>query len=208
VSIVVGEGSLWCDRIEPYWGDIMGKVTHHRWEECSYESLPQWVRYRLQTKAHSDLRDPHRWILYPTELKDVLEKTGGGRVFLRGKSFFYVCLIVGVEGKEIDVFQTIGLEKDVKYRTIYYRKLRYKSKEVCKYWLPEPSRWGSTLGISSYCERERHQSETHNTDDVMKIQDWLDEFARRDTSINPAYEKYGMEVYLGCGGNWCPRYEP
>jgi hypothetical protein len=184
----------------------MSKVTHHRWEECSYESLPQWVKYRLQEGAPFGYG--HHYDLLSTEAKDILEKTGGGGAgFLRGKSFFYVYGLVGVDGIP-GKSQGILPGEDVKLRPIYYRKLRYKSKEVCKHWLLEPSLWGRKGGISSYCERERHQSETHNTDDVMRIQDWLDDFARKDTSIRPAYEKYGMEVYLGCGGDWCPGYEP
>jgi hypothetical protein len=44
----------------------MRKVTHHKWEECSYESLPQWVKHKLA-------------------------KVADKKVILRGRSFFYVC---------------------------------------------------------------------------------------------------------------------
>ena len=164
----------------------MGKVTHHRWEECSYESLPQWVKRR------------------------------GGR-FLRGRSFFYVCQATR------DLKPNGGYE----YQTIYHRKLRYKSNEVCKHFLREPSDWGRTCFYdgrdSCSYDRDSHKDKTHNmeffilteqiygdrvTEDIMRRQDWLNEIARCDTRINPAYiGNYSMEVYLTCGGDWCPAYE-
>ncbi len=53
----------------------MDKITHHQWLECSYNSLPQWVKHKL---------NEHRAV------SGLPEEANSVRELLRGKSFFYL----------------------------------------------------------------------------------------------------------------------
>lgn len=166
----------------------MTKIAHHKWEECSYESLPQWVKHRLRKRAVQD-EDPH----YSRNLSVPLEEG-----FLRGRSFFYVYQLLGTDKRRVTHPDCRGIESQM----IYYRKLRHKSNEVCRYFL-----------VYDCSSDTRHQyilsGDLRVTEDIMRSQDWLDGLAQNEAAVDAVYEFHGSEVDRGCcGGDWCPRYEP
>jgi hypothetical protein len=208
----------------------MGKVTHHRWEECSYDSLLQWVK--------------RRWI------EGICSSCGE---FLRGRSFFYISQLLesdeqrfrfeereGIsyqlghrlreavykydiakteEEKELcrkNIEDIKRLEISHRQKIIYHRKLRYNSKRRCKYFVgkdfsPQMYISGVYYPRVQECPRAKYplKKGASITDDIQRRQDWLNYRAISHAWV--VYQRHNDDNEYNkspCGGDWCPGYGP
>lgn len=165
----------------------MGKATHHRWEECSYDSLPHWVKDRLQKVPRARYVEPR-----------------GEEGFFRGRSFFYTYQRLKKPRKPFLLSLRRNVHRHYKNedglslkRAIYHRKLRYHSKRRCKYF----ENWNPGTGADcNYDRGDRHGFDWEKlTEGTLRQQDWLDGLA-----FSLAAEE-GERRFCG---DWCPGYEP
>jgi hypothetical protein len=156
-------------------------VTHHRWEERSYESLPQWVK--KQWKEGENIKS------FPS------------KGLLRGKSFFYI-------KQSLEICQDYSTpnggtgQSIVGYKNIFHRKLRYHSRRRCKYFENIVMDFGIETEVectNAGCELEEYY-EIRKVD-AKRNQNWLNKLA-----FNLNHPK--GKVYPRHCNNWCPSYAP